>query len=156
MALDSGFVGLRLKPARGAVRAWQVVDAHRPACLVLRVVDGGRGVHLSAARGIAARRRIDERYPADKKAAILQALIADYDSACASHLVPVCKDVDQPRAMYEEMSSSPPGVEAFVDSPCMPEGVLPGIASSSGPAWEMLPLRVDQRASSAYSDVTPS
>lgn len=103
---------------------------------------------------------------ANKKAAILPALIEDYDSSYAPYLVSVCKDVDQLREMHDKMSDRLKGVAFFVENPYAPDSMLLGIASSPGVqaarhdvarrAREMLQLRVDLRESSTYNDVAPS
>lgn len=121
---------------------------------------------LNVAAGIAARMRIGEAYLADKMEAVLQALIADCDSSYAPYLVPVCKNVDQLRAMYEKASVSPEQADVFVDNPYTPDSVLLDIASSarmqSAPhdvarrARQVLQIRVDQRESSACNDMAPS
>lgn len=140
-------------------------DATLQVLLALAGSEDAR-TRLNVAAGIAARLRIEEPHLADKKAAVLRALIADYDSSYAPYLVPVCKDVDQLRAMYEKASGDPGEAEAFVDNPYTPDSVLLGIASSAGRqaglhgvagrAREVLQLRVDQRDSSTYNDVAPS
>src|SRR3990167_8118315 len=127
---------------------------------------------LNVAANIGPRMRISEQILTSEKAAIFDALIANYESDYAPYLVPVCRSSDQLGMMFDRTSKAFGMVEAFVENPYTPDRVLIEIASSptlrlvqhdiAKDAKEALQVRADLResvvreSSSPYDDMAPS
>lgn len=94
-------------------------------------------VPLALAAQFAPSMRIVDESREQAKRAVYNALLDNFWSDLAPHLVPVCKDTDELDAMYLQTSKTPGALRHFVENPLTSDRVLLDISSTM--SLRMLP-----------------
>lgn len=87
-------------------------------------------VRMAVAAHIGIRMKVDEFALNDEKHGVFDAIVKCYEGRYAPYLVPVCRDSDQIRQMFDDTSITPGTARLFIDNPYSPNSVLLDIASS--------------------------
>lgn len=105
-------------------------DAH-PQTLLPLAGHPARGVRLAVAAHIGPRmRKVEPALEADKQL-VFNALVERYEDGYAASIIPVCRDLEQLRWMFERSSMTPANAHLFTDNPYASHDILLGVLGST-------------------------
>lgn len=105
--------------------------ATRPAVLQGLVEHPDRDVRQIVAAHIGARMKVIEPQFTNEKQELYNSIAHAYEENYAQHLVPVCRDPDQLRSMFDKTPITPKNARLFLDNPYISDDVLMDISDSS-------------------------
>lgn len=114
-----------------AMRTLAANPATRPAVLQGLVEHADRDVRQLVAQHIGSRMRVIEPHFSNEKGALYNSLVHAYEENYAQHLVPVCRDSDQLKSMFDKTPITPKNARLFLDNPYISDDVLMDISDSS-------------------------
>jgi len=114
-----------------AMQALASNPSTHPQTLLPLTSHSNRGVRLAVAAHIGPRMRVEEPELETDKQLVFNALVDRYEDGYAPFIIPVCKDLEQLKWMFDRSTMTPANAHLFTDNPYASNDILLSVLGSN-------------------------